>query len=358
MASDHRGEGEVAVSRERLTEIATELARRAQPEYVKARAHEVADDLKLKAKDAAREKVDDYKGRARMAVREKAHDVKEMAMQQGKGMNMWGALIGAGLGVAVVKLLQDRSRQNAEYRGFGPYAGYREVGYGFEGSFDRGYDYDGEGYADVGVRGDLQARGKFDEVKSQAGEKIGDLKAQASDKLDDLKSTASDTVESVKGRASDVVENVKGKASGMADRISSEAHQLREKVPSGDELRMKMNSAVDNDPVIVGLGALAFGAIAGLLLPVSDSERKAYSKVRIAAQEKLQEAGGMIQEKLQGVADQMDLAGDKMRGAADMVGSATSNSGTDLSASEEQDEETTISAPSTSASDPNLPSVH
>lgn len=266
-------EGEVAASRERLSDIAAELARRAQPEYVKAQAKEVA-----------REKVDELKGRARVVAQDKFDGMKETAMQS-KGTSFLGAVIGGAMGFAITKFLQDRARGGVEYRGFGPYSGYREVGYGFEGTQPRS-----------------------DSVK----DKFADVKSQASDKLDDVKSRASDMVDSAKEKVSDV-----------ADRISSEARDLRQRIPATDELKTKASGVVEDDPIIVGLGALAFGAIAGLLLPVSESERRAYAKVRIAAEEKLHEAGGMLQQKLEGVADQMQGAGEQVRGAAQAIGNTS-----------------------------------
>ena len=259
---DRRADEDVARERERLSEIAEELARRTRPEYLKAQAGELQDKAKGFAKDKAMELKDkakltarDQLGAAKDAALERVSAFEEKAMSNSIGMSVLGALAGAAAGVGLMRMLQERRELGASgyrYR----YGGYREP----EGRFEF------------------------------AGESQG-------------------TMASAKSKAGDAVDTAKSKASEVAGQVSRKADELREKIPSGYEMREKVDRYVHEDPFLISLGALALGGIAGLILPVSEAERRTFRDVRIKAEAKLQQAGDVIERKLrEDVADRVSGA--------------------------------------------------
>jgi ElaB/YqjD/DUF883 family membrane-anchored ribosome-binding protein len=259
---DRRADEDVARERARLSAIAEELARRTTPEYLKAQASELQEKAKVLAKDKARvlkdkakESARDQFSAAKDAAIDKVGALEERAMSNSTGMSVLGALAGAAAGVGLMHLLQERREHTEAYR----------YGYGYE----------------------EQPRDKFSDVRQQAESKIADAKSKAGEAVDTAKS----------------------KAGEVAGQVSRKAGELREKIPSGYEMREKVDHYVHEDPFLISLGALAFGGLAGLLLPVSEAERRTFREVRFKAEAKLQQAGEVLERKLrEDVADRVSGA--------------------------------------------------
>ena len=108
---------EIADARARMSEIADELALHAQPDRVKAIAHEKVSEWKELAKEKATEKVGELKQQAKDAVTDKATEIKTRAKEAvmhgttelkeradtPRGWSLLGAILGAGVGAALMK---------------------------------------------------------------------------------------------------------------------------------------------------------------------------------------------------------------------------------------------------------------
>lgn len=264
---DRRADEDVARERARLSAIAEELARRTAPEYLKAQASELQEKAKVLAKDKAKELQDkvtetarDKAHEAKDAALDKVEAFKERAMANSTGMNVLGALVGAATGIGVMRFLQER-REREYVSGYG---GYR---YGF-------------GYREA------------------ASDKFADVGEQAEGKLSGAKAKAGEAVDAAKTKASDAVDAAKSKVGDVKEQVSRKADELREKIPSRYEMREKVDHYVHDDPFMVALGALVIGGLAGMILPLSEGERRAYRDVRMKAEHTLEQAGDMIEKKL------------------------------------------------------------
>ena len=193
-----------------VTEIATELSRRANPRYVREQA-----------KEAALRKTSEW---------------KDTFAQSPLALGIVGGALGAAIGSSIGK---SRRTQNVGYRPWPAEVEYRS----------RGFDY-GEPSRSPGM-----------------GERI-------SEGAQDLKQKASDLVDDV-----------------------------RDRIPSATTVR---HTAEDN-PLLIALGGMALGALAALLLPVSNKERELLEPVKQRASEamgelgdKVRESAGQAQEKIAG----------------------------------------------------------
>jgi hypothetical protein len=184
-----------------VTEIATELSRRASPRYVREQA-----------KEAALRKTSEW---------------KDTFAQSPLALGIVGGALGAAIGSSIGK---SRRTQLHEYR---PWS--TEVEYG---SRTRGLYYD-EPARSPGM-----------------GERI-------SEGAQDLKQKASDLVDDV-----------------------------RDRIPSATTVR---HTAEDN-PLLIALGGMALGALAALLLPVSNKERELLEPVKQRASEAMGELGEKVRE--------------------------------------------------------------
>ena len=172
---------EIADARARMSEIADELAIQAQPERVKALASEKVsewkelakekatgkvEELKQQAKDAAVDKATELKTRAKEAVMHGTTELKERA-DTPRGWSLLGAIIGAGVGAALMKKAFSVREERS-----GAIGGGRED-----------FRYRGESYSDVsadsGVGLKEKAMGAVGQVPSG-----GELKGRASDWFD------------------------------------------------------------------------------------------------------------------------------------------------------------------------------
>lgn len=236
---------EIADARARLSELADELARHAQPERVKELAAEKVGEWKERAKELASEKAVELKEQAKEAVMHKTIEVKDK-VDTPRGWSLLGAIIGAGVGGLLMKkafaIRQERS-----------------IGEGSKST------------AAAGMSGDISAMG-------------GDFSNVG---------TVTHTDVNLRERAADVVQTVKDKASN-----------LRERIPSGSELKGRTSDwfdrAVENQPLMLALGSMALGVFASLLIPVSSRERQLIEPAKRKAQEGLSQLGEQLEHRIQG----------------------------------------------------------
>lgn len=297
MGERHDAEHSVAQARQRLSEIAEELSRRASGDYVRDRAREMADDLSARAK---------------VKARERSVEMKDRLLDSPWALGLIGGTVGAIAG----KLLGDRTRESRKssqdeekYYGRGaaygagtyqdrPYDEWTATHSPYESSEiitdDRMYGLDRTTGEHVGFEGTFEQRfegeeshGRMDAVKDKASE----LKDRASNLGSKAKHAVSDRIPSggeMKGRASNMGSRAKHAVSDRipsGGRIKERASHARDYM-SADKLRGGMSRVKHNTDEHSGmwaLGALIAGAVFGAMMPVSNRERQMLAPAKGAA---------------------------------------------------------------------------
>lgn len=253
-SSDARGERDDATraigrERERVKGIAQELARRASPGWIKTRAKEVAVEKTVAAKD------------------------RVVASPLALGLLAGGITCG-------VAMLMKRRR---------PERGYEERDYLVASAEAYG---DGGGYA---------RRNELDLEPGRAER----LKTAAHDKLDAVNDALHDKVDAVKERAA----SMRDSAAAMADRAGEGVANLRDRLPSAEAMFDDVKAQASAHPAIVALCALLAGAAIGLLLPVSDRERRVLQPVHDRATSATRDLKDRLQDQIAALQDRLGTAG-------------------------------------------------
>ncbi|WNG55690.1 hypothetical protein F0U59_13620 [Archangium gephyra] len=248
-----------------MSELADELARRMEPEHLKAIAAEKVSDLKEQARERAVEKVDEIKTQARETVMRKSYEVKER-VDTPRGWSMLGAIIGAGVGSMLMKKAFDvRQHSSGNSRMYGD------------------YDRDRPSLVPAPDGG----------LMRPTGDKLG------SPGSDNLKERASDAMDMAKDKASDLKE----RASGLVDRAMDKTHGLRERIPDSGQLRHQASDlygTVSENPVLLAIGGLAIGALFASFIPVSNRERQLLEPAKAKVKEQISTLGEQLESKLSG----------------------------------------------------------
>lgn len=300
---DARHQSESA--RQRMNEIAQELARRTTPEQLKALAREKggelkdlarhkADEMMTDARHSAREKVTELKDSAVHQAREKVADLKESAVHQGEELKeragrhpaLLGGLIGSAVGIGaglIARRMADRRQSEWSYparRTYTPEYGYQPAVYPAEGGRFTDAEID---------TGDKPTGDKLKET----GEK---LRENVSDKFESAK-------ESVSGRVESAKENVSGKFESAKERMDHARENLRQHIPSTGEIKERTRhyaEASGEHPWILAAVGFGLGMFASRLIPETDIERQKLGDVKHRAAERLSEFGKDIEQKVSG----------------------------------------------------------
>lgn len=280
---------EIADARARMSELADELARRVEPEHLKALAADKVSDLKEQARDKAVEKVDEIKTQAREAVMRKGYEVKERA-DTPKGWSMLGAILGAGVGSVLMKKAFDvrhqsdwNSRMYSDYdRGTpslvpAPDGGLMRPTGDARGSLGSG----------IGVRTSTDV-GTSSSMNMGGVDSGGGLKERASDAVD---------------MAKDKAYALKDRASGLVDRAMDKTHGLRDRIPDRGQIQHQASDwygTVSENPVLLAIGGLAIGALFASFIPVSNRERQLIEPAKAKVKERISTLGDQLETKLSG----------------------------------------------------------
>lgn len=249
---------EISDARARMSELADELARRVEPEHLKALASDKVSDLKTRARDRATEKVDELKTQARETVMRRSHEVKERA-DTPKGWSLLGAIIGAGVGSMLMKKAFD-ARHPSDW-------GTRMYG---------GYDREEPSLVPAPEGGLMRPTGE------------GHLKERASEAMDMAKDKASE---------------LKDRAGGLVDQAREKSHELRERIPDRGQMRHQASDwygTVSDNPALLAIGGLAVGALFASLIPVTQRERQLIEPAQRKVKERISGLGDQLESKLSG----------------------------------------------------------
>ncbi|HEX8819945.1 MAG TPA: hypothetical protein VF794_08485 [Archangium sp.] len=291
-----------------MSELADELARRMEPEHLKAIAADKVTDLKAQARERATEKVDEIKANAKEAVMRKTTDIKERA-DTPKGWSMLGAILGAGVGSMLMKKAFDvRSHSESHTRMYGGHdMGTPELVPAPEGGLMRPTGDVRGMSSDIGVRTstDVGYTNTGMGMSTDTGVSTGDnMKARASDVMD----TAKDKASMLKDRASGLVDRAKDKASG-----------LREHIPDRGMVKARTTdwySTVSDNPVLVAIGGIALGALFAGFIPVTDRERQLIQPAKAKVKDQISSLGDQLETKLSGQSTDVSGQDDEIQASA------------------------------------------
>ncbi|OJT18507.1 hypothetical protein BO221_41365 [Archangium sp. Cb G35] len=263
-----------------MSELADEMARRMEPEHLKAIAAEKVSDLKEQARERAVEKVDEIKTQARETVMRKSYEVKERA-DTPRGWSMLGAIIGAGVGSMLMKKAFDvRQHSSGSSRMYGD------------------YDRDLPSLVPAPDGGLMRPTGdKLGSLGSDIGVRTSTDVGTSSGS--NLKERASEAMDMAKDKAS----GLKERASGLVDRAMDKTHGLRERIPDRGEIRHQASDwygTVSENPVLLAIGGLAIGALFASFIPVTNRERQLLEPAKAKVKEQISTLGEQLESKLSG----------------------------------------------------------
>ncbi|WP_140788706.1 hypothetical protein [Myxococcus xanthus] len=247
-----------------MSELAGEMARKAEPDRLKERAREAATHkataLKQHAKEAAVAKATELKTQARETVMHQSMELKDRA-DSPKGWSLLGALAGAGVGSALMR----------------------------------------KAFTTRAARQDSELAWRRDERWRHDGLRAG---TGSEGPHTDMKASASDKAQEVKGKALDKASAIRERTTGAVHMARERASHARERIPSREAVQHQasdwLNRTVDEQPLLLAVGGLTLGILASALLPVTGKERKLIEPAKRRATEGVSQLRGQLQEKLQG----------------------------------------------------------
>lgn len=306
---------EIAQTRAQMDETIDELSERLQPRHI---IDDVIDYFRSRRSHGhnGRHRARQAAGKAAGQVKAKAGDAGRAAARQVRQHPLPALLIGAGISL----LLMERNRQEEDYdsESYGDGSSnelettaYAEVE-SIEGppgpeSFALPQHYSGEPASSGRME---KLKGKGSQLKQKAGERLHDVKQRASEKTGQLRQRA-------------------GQAGA----------QLKEKAWHGYEQGCEtFKRTADERPLAMGIGCLALGVIAGLLLPstrredelVGPTRDRLVDKSRAVAEDAMERGKHVAQTAVQTATEEARQQGltpaafkEKAQAAASRVAEAT-----------------------------------
>lgn len=275
MGERHDAQHSVAQARQRVSEIAEELSRRANGDYVRARAKET------------------LKERAKMKMRTTGYEAKDQLLDNPL---LLGLVTGA-VGVIAGKALKASRERRGWESSRDPY----------EGSWDRPYDEYTATHPPSGVgliTDDASLRGEVHQ-----GVRGADLGGEegTGHRFEEAREGIREKASEMRERASEVRQKASMKMSEVGDRTREVAHRVRERMPQlRDEARVRFREGAhsvrykaEEHPGVWAAGAILAGAFFGALMPLSQRERRMLEPAKTRAQSGLetfkQEARGHME---------------------------------------------------------------
>ncbi|AKU92492.1 hypothetical protein AKJ08_2879 [Vulgatibacter incomptus] len=109
---------------------------------------------------------------------------------------------------------------------------------------------------------------------------------------------ASERIAAARERASQRLTRAKERAAQRRGQVRERMTRARAQMPSGEELSARFQERAEEQLAGLLLGAVALGAAAAFLLPVSERERQAMAPARARAMEQLDKLGDQLEGKV------------------------------------------------------------
>lgn len=289
MAETDEARSSIERSRERIGEIAEELTRRVSPDHLKRRAKE--------------------------ATVRKTQEWKERVVASPTALGLLGGLCGAIAGSLLGKSTRAR---NLDTQWSGDYVASSELRPTGRISVER-YDVSTPSIYEtsIGAAGDVQTSGAYGQYGQFGDEghssKLGAAKEKAADAVEGIKEKVGGAIGDVRSKAGDAMHGVRDRVSHARHGVQDRMSDARERIPSRYTMQHQASNWAHEQPLVLGIGALALGALVGSLIPVSRAEQKALTSVKGQLDEKIASAKGQIHDKLSSVSTTVStLVGDKL----------------------------------------------
>ncbi len=280
-------------------------------EQIRVKANEAYDTAKESLREATigraeklmenvSDKVSDVTQRAGMAVSDTGSWIVEMVRENPIAF----ALIGAGLGALALNNRQKQSWSSRPSYGdarrpYGNYSGYGSQEYGRPGYPQREYD---SGYREP-------AGGSWGSTERPSGNWAQETGAEISGKAREIADSVAETARAAKDRVTGAVSSA---ASSVRDTASTLADTTREQMSHlSEEARYRARGASDmfsntlqENPLALGVAALAAGALIGLVLPATRVESEYMGEARDQFVDKAKEVARETADKVQRVTEE------------------------------------------------------
>ena len=292
MDETHDARRNIETARDRMSDIAEELMFRSSPAYLKSRAKEAAVRKTVQTRDR----------------------VQATLKENPTAWKVIGGVLGASLGSMLAKRFQNRDFER-RYIGYSrePYRG-REIS-GREGYGRDVYGreaYGREGFGPEISASDVYGRdmGERTETGGEISERLSETREVAQERFGHAREVAQERFGHAKEVAQERLGHAKHVASDRAHEVRDRFEEIRERIPSGEEVRHRAQDTfhrrVESDPVPILLGAIALGALASFLIPVSDRERQMTGPTRDKVRTKLGEMKAQATSRFEQVKGQAE----------------------------------------------------
>lgn len=265
-------QAQIEKAREQMGRTIDEIQTRLSPDNIKRQTQEAI-------REATVEKVEKMANQAEMKVR----SWRRGAMETVKDNPIPVALIGIGLGWM---LLNDNDGHDYDY--------YRQRPVTGGGSY-RYYDRREGRYYTAEDGEDLTGR---------IGEAAEDVKDWASDHVDIAKEKVSNAANTVRHKRDEAVDNIRDQAEHTAEQTQEAAYRMRlEARRQQYRAKRSFSHALNENPLALGIAALAAGALVGLALPSTDLENRLVGETRDRVVEEAKAETKQAARKVQAVAE-------------------------------------------------------
>lgn len=293
--------GEIARTRAEMSQTIDMIQERLTPAALKEQAVDII-------RDGARKNVDEMTYQAKQRV-----ESARMNMMQNVRTNPAPyALIG--LGMAWLLASRNQNRSGSEWDGRSTYNGY---GYGTQGQMysgasygagnygagNYGSSYSGRSYGEPGM-GERISQG-MDDARQTAGEAVETVEERVRDAASAAQRKAEDLSSTVREGAQDLRYNVMATTDEARRAVEEQARMARMRAEQGGErVKMTYRQMMDENPLVVGIAALAVGTLIGLSLPSTSMENQflgpkrdeLVEEARVTAQDVMQRAQRVAEE--------------------------------------------------------------
>jgi hypothetical protein len=180
------------------------------------------------------------------------------------------AVIGVGVGM----MIRDASQKKTVSRG--PYTS----GYGYEGASAGASGYEG-GFPGTSARVYDEGPGAASRAVHTAKEKMADARDTVADAAQEARETVGEAARTAREKVSGVVETARETARETVASVEERAARFKQSAHvQVRDAKIGFWQTLDQKPLVVGAAAIAFGLIAGLLIPNTERENEMLGDTR------------------------------------------------------------------------------
>jgi ElaB/YqjD/DUF883 family membrane-anchored ribosome-binding protein len=273
-------QAQIKQTRTQMGHTIDEIQQRLSPEYIKQQAQESIREATIgkveKMANQVENRVDNWRSNAMYTIRENPIPM---------------AMIGLGLGWLLMKGNDDT--HNGNYYGERPYPNDPRYSYSYDPN--RAYAYE---------EPDL-----MDRTRERVADTAHDAREWVEEKIDSVEDKISEVTHQARQKKDEIAHNLREKADATADQTQHTAQyvQRRARRQMG-RARHTFWDTLDENPLALGMVAVAAGALAGLALPGTDMEDRYMGEMRDHLVDEAKNTAQQTAQKVQTVAEQVQHA--------------------------------------------------